>query len=85
MISVGVDDEDSKRIVVELACVPNAEEYSMAIQIMLSSDDILTATLFAIKNEFGIFISPISEEAACRDYLSYARENELITEEVYES
>ena len=26
-ISVGIDDEDSKRIVVELACFPNAEEY----------------------------------------------------------
>ena len=29
VISVGVDDEDLKRIVVELSCVQNEEEYSM--------------------------------------------------------
>ena len=29
VISVGVDDEDLKRIVVEMSCVQNEEEYSM--------------------------------------------------------
>jgi len=85
VISVGVDADNPKYIVVELSCIPTAEEYSMSIQITLDSAKTITARLYAIKNEHGVFISPFSEDDAYQRYFDYAREANIMNEDDYKT
>ena len=68
VISVGVDESDSHRVMVELSCISSSTSYSVSVQIMLSNGKSLTAMLYATKNEYGVFISPFSEDDACENF-----------------
>ena len=60
VISSGIDHNDTKHISFELCCDPNAENYSFLLEVELSSGKTLSANLYAITNEYGVFINPFS-------------------------
>ncbi len=83
--SITTDIDAPNRVIAVLSCDPNAETHSISIQIVLSSDKTLTAMLYAITNEYGTFISPFSEDDARQRYFDYAKANNLMTQDEYET
>ena len=84
VMAINIDEASFKRVFVELSCIPDEEKYDMIISITMSSGDCLTARLYAIKNEHGVFISDFSEEEAWRNYIGYAKDRNIISQGEYE-
>ncbi|MBE6536391.1 MAG: M4 family metallopeptidase [Ruminococcaceae bacterium] len=84
VISTVISPDDLKLITFELICISNSQDYNMLIDITLSSGEVLTSSLYAIKNECGVFISPFSVDAARQEYFTYAINSGLMTQEEYE-
>ncbi len=74
-------DENNSRIVIELSCIANSLEYAFNISVELDNGDNCVASLYAINNEHGVFISPFSADNAFERYCEYAIQNNILTEE----
>lgn len=47
----------------------------IAVTVLLSSKQCLVASLYAVNNEYGVFISPFSEDDAYENFYMYAKNN----------
>ncbi len=56
VISAYIDENNDSRLILTLSCIPNSDEYNITLPITLENESILTASLYAIKNEYGISI-----------------------------
>ena len=81
VISVELDKDNESRIVIELSCTSNLNEYTFNISASLENEQAVAASLFAIKNDYGVFISTVSVDNASERYYKYAIENDILTEE----
>ena len=81
VISINIDENNHSRIIIELSCVSNMSEYTFDISFSLENDENATATLYAFRNEYGVFISPFSMDSAFEKYCKYAVQNSILTEE----
>ena len=81
IISVELDEDIESRIVVELSCISNLDEYTFDIFVSLEDGQEVVASLFAIKNDYGVFISEVSLDNARERCYKYAIENDILTEE----
>ena len=79
VISVCVDEEHDSQLFVELSCASTASNYQLTVQVVLQSGNTLTASLYAIKNEYGTFISPFSEDDARERYFDYAIASDIMS------
>lgn len=53
----------------------------IAVTVLLSSKQCLVASLYAVNNEYGVFISPFSEDDAYENFYMYAKNNGIMSEE----
>ena len=81
IISVDLDDNNESRIVVELACASDLGEYTFEITASLENGQVVKGNLFAIKNDYGVFISTFSLDNARERYYEYAIQNGILTKE----
>lgn len=78
-IVVSSSKEDSHSLLFSLRC-SSYDEYELHIQIKMSDGNNVEASLYAIYNEIGIFISRFSQDDALSKYINYALANSVITE-----
>ena len=76
--------EKNNHILLELSCLPNESDYSFIMQILMSNGENVVATLYAIRNDYGYFISPFSKDDALQKYFDYAKMSKLMTQDEYE-
>ena len=81
VISINIDDNDESRIIVELSCVSDVLEATFDISVSLENGENTSASLYAISNEYGTFISSFSVDNAIERYCQYAIQNNILTEE----
>ena len=65
---------------ISLGCLHYGDDLEFHITLDLSNNSSITASLYAIYNEYGIFVSGFSKEDALEKYINYALEYLLITE-----
>lgn len=81
VISVELDKNNESCIVIEISCSLNLDECTFNISASLENGQEVVASIFAIKNDYGIFISETSLDNARERYYKYATENDILTEE----
>lgn len=72
LISINVDDEVNNEIIVVLSYLLNSFEHTFTLQIEFENGNKAIASLYAINNEHGVFISPFSIDDAREKYYSFA-------------
>lgn len=68
VIDVYVDSNDYSKINIELLCLDNQDEYKLDLNVTVGEENVNTS-LYAINNQYGIFISEISTTNAYERYL----------------
>ena len=81
VISINIDEENENRIIAELCCIPDVHEAAFDISVTLVSGENAGSSLYAVSNEYGVFISPFSVDNAFERYCEYAIQNNILTEE----
>ena len=81
VISINVDENNRSRLIVELSCVSNSPECTFDISVSLENGENIDTSLFAVSNEYGVFISSFSVDNALERYCQYAIQNNILTEE----
>ncbi len=71
---------DETQLMFSLQCLNYGDNYELHISIMKSDGEVLNAALYAIYNEYGIFVSKFSQEDAMEKYINYALKNAILTE-----
>ena len=81
VISAEIAHENEKEIVVSFMPSGGWEENAFAIEVLLTSGEMLKDCLYATQNQYGVFVSVISKDTAYKEYLAYAVETGIMTEE----
>ena len=81
VIAINIDEEENYKVTVELSCLSSSLEYTLSLQLELESGNNVKASLYAINNEYGVFVSPFSEDDARERYFDYAIEESILTPE----
>ena len=81
VISAEIAHENEKEIVVSFMPSGGWEENAFAIEVLLTSGEMLKDCLYATQNQYGVFVSVISKDTGYKDYLAYAVETGIMTEE----
>ena len=84
VIDIYVDSSDNSKINLELSCSDVEEEYILDLRVTVGEEDVDTS-LYAINNQYGIFISEISTTNAYERYLEYAVTENIVTLEQAEA
>ena len=66
---------DSYNLVFSLFCEKDENNLELRVKIILTDGRLLSACLYAVNNEYGLFISRFSQEDALEKYLRYALKN----------
>ena len=72
VIDICIDENDVNKINMQIFCLPEFTEASITINATLSNLQEVDFSLYAIKNDYGVFISPSSIEHANQRYENYA-------------
>ena len=78
VLDVNVDENDSSRLNVRLACLPYSDSSDFRAMITTSNSKMFTATLYSINTQYGVFVSPFSIEHANRRFENYAVKNGVV-------
>ena len=64
IVSIKIDENNNSRIIAELSYLTYSSDNLLKVNIFLEDGDNVIASLYAIDNEYGVFISPFSEDDA---------------------
>lgn len=70
----------ARSLMFTIFCAEYDDDLRLQVTIVLSDDSVLTATLYAIRNAHGLFISRFSHDDALEKFLTYASSNYLLEE-----
>ncbi len=74
IINLSIDENDDKKIDIELRCNENYFESSLSVKVYLANFAPYELKIYAVKRECGVFISPSSMSHAYQMYMDYAKE-----------
>ena len=81
LMSINVDDEENNKIIVILSCLLNSFEHMFSLQIEFENGNKAIASLYAINNEHGVFISPLSIDDAREKYYDFSISRGFMSQE----
>lgn len=82
--SITNDIQTPKLINIEMTIDVTAEEHVLSLEIELTKGKVLSVRLYAINNEYGIYLSQYSEDDAREKYLLDIKDKNIITSREYE-
>lgn len=84
-VGITLDDNDETVLNVELSCSAVQSECSLQIDASLENGETVSSYVYALNNDYGTFISPFSIDNARERYYKYALDENIITQEEFES
>lgn len=77
-VEIDVETSENKKINIKLDCLDSVSKCSLVTTVYLSNTEIYELYLYAVKNQYGVFISPASIEHANQRYENYAINSGII-------
>lgn len=81
IVSINIAENENSRINVEIMPMTNSLEGKLIIELFLNNGETLFASLYAISNEYGTFISQFSYDDAREYFFSFAINNSILNED----
>lgn len=83
VISLQIDAIDHQKINAEFRCPSGNDCYTFFAEVSLSNASVLYIKMFAYKTEYGIFVSPFSEDDAIVKFVDYSKKNNIKLSDKY--